>query len=81
MSGKTSPDVRFFAHCRNCAPQKPANQSPSEWARIDAGLTDKGLQLWCKRCRMEIMHFTPEGLSEALKNAKCACCPGGIHAN
>lgn len=56
----------------------------SEWARIDAGLTDKGLLLWCKRCRKEIALFTPERLKEQVENAhreRCSCCPGGIHVN
>ncbi len=78
---KTSPEIRFFAHCRSCAQQKPVNQSPSEWARIDAGLTERGLLLWCKRCRKEIALFTPDGLREQLEFAHCACCPGGIHVN
>ncbi len=78
---KTSPEIRFFAHCRTCAPQRPANQSMSEWARIDAGLTEQGLLLWCKRCRKNIAVFTPETLTEALQGAHCACCPGGVHVN
>lgn len=75
-------DVRLFAHCRNCNPQKPRNQSPSEWARIDAGITATGLLVWCKRCRMAIAHFTPETLATMLASEpRCECCPGGVHVN
>ena len=74
--------IRLHAHCGNCMPQKPVNQAMSEWARIDAGFTEDGLQLWCKRCRMQIAHFTPEGLSDALtERPGCDCCPGGRHSN
>jgi hypothetical protein len=58
--------VRFYAHCRNCMPQKPPNQSASEWARLDAGLTERGLLIWCKRCRMPIEEFTCEEMLKAL---------------
>jgi hypothetical protein len=74
-----SPAIRFYAHCRNCAPQKPRKQSMSEWARIDCGLTDSGIQVWCKRCAMEVAHFTPQQLEQQLAGARCHCCPGGVH--
>lgn len=61
--------------------QKPANQSPSEWARLDVGITGEGLLVWCKRCRKEVAHFTPEALARFVKNARCHCCPGGVHVN
>lgn len=73
-------DIRLFAHCRACAVQKPANQSMSEWARLDVGMTATGLLVWCKRCRKEVVHFTPDGLREMIADhPQCACCPGGVH--
>ena len=73
--------IRMFAHCRNCAPQKPRQQSMNEWARLSAGLTDSGLQLWCNRCQLEVFHFIVEELTQQLENARCECCPGGVHVN
>lgn len=81
MGSRESRDIRLHAHCARCARTKPANQSPSEWSRLDAGLTATGLQVWCKRCGIEVFHFTPEALGEMLQNARCSCCPGGIHSN
>jgi hypothetical protein len=80
MSETPKRRIERFLHCANCAPKKPANQSMSEWVRIDAGLTADGFQVWCKRCRMEIVHFTPEGLEYLLEQKPgCDCCPGGKH--
>ena len=74
--------ILLYAHCASCAAQRPANQSQSEWARLDAGLTTTGLQIWCKRCRKEVAHFTPAGLQECLDAGPgCDCCPGGKHSN
>ena len=73
--------IFLHAHCRNCMGKKPANQSPSEWSRTDAGLTDTGVQVWCKRCRMEIVHYTPAELQALIDDPpRCDCCPGGRHS-
>lgn len=77
-------DIRFFAHCRQCVEEKPISQSPSEYARLDCGVTATGLLIWCKRHRKEVAHFTPEGLKEQIETAactRCSCCPGGLHVN
>lgn len=72
--------IELFVHCVNCHAKKPVNQTPSEWARLDAGLTTEGFQVWCKRCRMEVVHFTPGGLQHLLEQQPtCDCCPGGKH--
>ena len=73
--------IRLYSHCRACQLTKPANQSPSEWSRLDCGLTGTGLQVWCKRCRKEVAHFTPDDLREQLAKARCSCCPAGLHVN
>ncbi len=73
--------IHTHAHCRNCAPQKPVNQSPEQWGRIACGLTDTGLEVWCKRCRMVIAHFTPDELRQFVDHPpSCECCPGGRHS-
>ena len=66
--------IRLFVHCRSCGGQKPVNQSMSEWARLDAGLTERGLLIWCKRCRKTIFEFEPATLTEMLLNGQCAAC-------
>ena len=74
-------EIRLYAHCRTCHASKPANQSPSDWCRLDCGLTDTGLLVWCKRCKKEVAHFTPDALADFIANGRCACCPGGQHVN
>ncbi len=71
---------RLYAHCRNCASAKPANQSMSDWARLDVFMTDAALQVWCKRCKKSVVCFTPEMLQELIDAPpSCDCCPGGQH--
>jgi hypothetical protein len=41
--------IEQFFHCRRCMEEKPDDQSPRQWARIEAGWTDKGFQVWCVR--------------------------------
>ena len=69
--------IRFHAHCRTCMKDKPTNQAPSQWQRTESGLTDTGLQIWCRRCRKEVAHFTPADLEAQLASAECEWCPGG----
>lgn len=79
--GKSSPLIRLHTHCRKCMAVRPVNQSPEEWSRLDAGITAEGIQIWCKRCRVEVVHLTPAALAEALETARCHCCPGGMCVN
>jgi hypothetical protein len=53
--------IKLFFHCGNCMPNKPADQSPSEWSSIEAGWTTLGLQVRCKRCDLNIVHIDFEG--------------------
>ncbi len=77
------PDQRRIimnACCRNCEARRPANQSRQDWSRLDVGLTDTGMQVWCRRCRMQVAHFTPQDIQEWIDDPPgCDCCPGGRH--
>ena len=53
--------IAMFLHCKKCLKELPGGQSPREFAAIEAGWTKIGLQLWCKRHEMNIMHVDFEG--------------------
>jgi hypothetical protein len=45
----TEKQIVTYFHCRKCLVEMPAGTSPSEWARLEMGLTETGLQVWCVR--------------------------------
>lgn len=53
--------IKMFFHCRGCFDDRPPDQSPSEWSRIEAGWTEAGLQVRCKRCDRNIIHVDFQG--------------------
>ncbi len=53
--------IEGFAHCTSCFGQCPAGVTPREWARLEAGLTKRGMQIWCVRCEANLMHVDYEG--------------------
>lgn len=61
MTIPNTKEIHSFAHCGNCMSAKPPDVSPQEWVSIEAGFTDLGLQVWCKRCESNIMHIDFEG--------------------
>lgn len=54
--------ILLFFHCANCMPEKPANVSPQEWASLEVGWTQLGLQVWCKRCEVNVVHIDFQGV-------------------
>lgn len=52
--------IQAFLHCRRCLEEMPQGTSPREWACIEAGLTPKGVQIWCKRHEINIAHIQTE---------------------
>ncbi len=55
LSNKNCIDMYF--HCGNCLQLKPEGVSPMEWARTQTGFTKEGLQVWCNRCDMNVVHI------------------------
>ena len=51
---------RYF-HCSLCIDEKPADQSPQDWARLSIGFTPIGLQVWCNRHDCNVCHIDFEG--------------------
>ena len=50
-------EIETFFHCANCFKDRPPELSPREWAQIEAGFTEIGIQVWCKRCECNILHI------------------------
>ena len=53
--------IAMFLHCKKCLDELPGDQSPRDYATIEAGWTKIGLQLWCKRHDKNILHVDFEG--------------------
>lgn len=63
---KTKNDIQLFFHCGRCLDDKPANTSPREWAALEVGWTQKGLQVWCKRHEINVAAIDFRGAKVAV---------------
>lgn len=54
-------EICSFMHCRKCLAEKPTGISPRDWQQTEAGWTEKGFQVWCKRHECNIIHMDFEG--------------------
>lgn len=52
---KNTNEIQMFMHCRKCLAEKPADQTPM------AGWTTQGLQVWCNRHDLNIIHIDFQG--------------------
>lgn len=54
-------EIAMFIHCRHCVETIPFGQSPQTWARLSIGWTPIGLQVWCNRHELNLLHVDFEG--------------------
>lgn len=54
--------IQMYFHCKKCIAERPSDQSPREWGRIECGWTAKGFQVWCHRHDLNIIHVDFEGM-------------------
>lgn len=54
-------DIQMFFHCKKCADELPERTSPQEYQQLEVGWTEAGLQVWCRRHNMNIIHVDFEG--------------------
>lgn len=54
-------EIKLYFHCGLCMKELPEGISPREWARLEVGWTERGLQVWCKRHDVNVMHIDFEG--------------------
>jgi hypothetical protein len=54
-------EILSFHHCGMCLAELPPDTSPKEYARQQAGFTKLGIQIWCNRHDVNIMHVDFQG--------------------
>lgn len=61
-------EIRAFVHCQKCLEEVIEKRergeliSPREYAQLEVGFTVPGLQVWCKRHEVNVMHVDFEGV-------------------
>lgn len=50
-----------FINCLRCSDERPDDVSPREWARFSVALTERGLQVFCTRHDLNVVHIDFEG--------------------
>lgn len=53
--------IVLYLHCGLCLNEKPTTVSPREYAQLEIGMTDVGLQVWCKRHECNVANIDFEG--------------------
>ena len=58
--------IESFFHCKECMSELPDDESPMDYQRIQAGWTEQGLEVWCIRHDLKIIHIDFEGQQHAV---------------
>lgn len=59
--------IAAYLHCKKCLEEREESEeirtkiSPKDYARIQVGWTEKGLQVWCNRHDCNIVHIDFQG--------------------
>lgn len=53
--------ISMFLHCKKCFQEKPGDISMRDFARLEIGWTPVGIQVWCLRHDINIVHVDFEG--------------------
>jgi hypothetical protein len=53
--------IRDYLHCGKCCDSIPAGQAMKDYERLSIGLTSEGLQVWCERHNVNVIHFDFRG--------------------
>jgi hypothetical protein len=51
----------MYLHCGRCLDERPDGESPRDWARLSVGYTPIGVQVWCNRHDLNVVHIDFEG--------------------
>jgi hypothetical protein len=49
-------EIEMFFHCKKCLEELPPDTSPRDWVRVEVGWSKRGLQVWCVRHEMNVIH-------------------------
>ena len=53
--------ISAYMHCRRCLKELPDGESPQSYAQLEVGFTTIGLQVWCKRHNVNVVHIDFQG--------------------
>lgn len=68
-------EIKMYLHCAKCLHELPAGVSPADYAKVNVGITNDGIQIWCIRHDCNVALLTKDDIAE-LKDVPCACCGG-----
>ena len=54
---KEEPKIERFFHCAKCMDELPEGVSPREYTNYEVGMTEWGIQVWCKRHETEVVEL------------------------
>ncbi len=69
-------EMSAFLHCAKCLLEIPAGVSPREYSSLEVGWTKLGIQVWCKRHDVNVVHIDFQGA----KHPANLAANGGSHA-
>jgi len=64
--------ISTFFHCKLCLAEKPSDVSPRDFASLEVGFTELGLQVWCKRHECNVIHISFEGQKHLANTSRIA---------
>lgn len=62
----TGLQIKAYIHCGLCLNTLPEGISPRDWADLEVGSTNKGIQVWCKRHEKNVIHIDFEGIKHPI---------------
>ena len=54
-------EIKNDLYCNTCAESCPVGMTLQEWGDLRVGLTSYGVQIWCNRHKVNVMHFDFRG--------------------
>ena len=70
MSVNNEHKIGQYFHCGLCLEELPGDQSPRDFASLEAGWTKLGLQVWCKRHDVNIVSIDFEGQTHPVDTSR-----------
>lgn len=64
-------EICLYLHCACCLEDVPDSFSPQQWQDLEVGWTEEGLQVWCKRHDVNVIHIDFEGQSHPANETRC----------
>lgn len=72
-------EIVAYLHCAKCVRHRYARQ------QIEVGITPHGIQVWCRRCNIEVVHLSVGDIEDLMARARqghvCDKCEGHAKRN